>query len=63
VQLEAIAAYKLESMGYKLEENQATSCCELYRLYFREQWAGDEQLRIKSAVVSKSMLLAMRTAG
>jgi hypothetical protein len=38
VQLEAIAAYKLESMGLvKLEENQATSCCELYRLYFREQ--------------------------
>ncbi|MDF5728675.1 MAG: AAA-like domain-containing protein [Rhizonema sp. PD38] len=38
VQLEAIAAYKLESMGLvKLEENQAIPSCELYRLYFREQ--------------------------
>ncbi len=38
VQLEAIAAYKLESMGLvKLKGNQATPSCELYRLYFREQ--------------------------
>ena len=38
VQLEAIAAYKLESMGLvKLEGNRATPSCELYRLYFREQ--------------------------
>ncbi|NDJ21823.1 hypothetical protein GS682_09270 [Nostoc sp. B(2019)] len=38
VQLEAIAAYKLESMGLvKLEGNQAMPSCELYRLYFREQ--------------------------
>lgn len=38
VQLEAIAAYKLESMGLvKLEGNQATPSCELYRLYFCEQ--------------------------
>ena len=38
VQLEAITAYKLESMGLvKLEGNQATPSCELYRLYFREQ--------------------------
>lgn len=38
VQLEAISAYKLESMGLvKLEGNQATPSCELYRLYFREQ--------------------------
>ncbi|MBE9002138.1 MULTISPECIES: AAA-like domain-containing protein [unclassified Nostoc] len=37
VQLEAIAAYKLESMGLvKLEGNQAISSCELYRLYFQE---------------------------
>jgi hypothetical protein len=36
--LEAIAAYKLESMGLvKLEENQAIPSCKLYRLYFREQ--------------------------
>ncbi|MEH2070115.1 MAG: AAA-like domain-containing protein [Nostoc sp.] len=40
VQLEAIAAYKLESMGLiKLEGNQAISSCELYQLYFREQLA------------------------
>lgn len=38
VPLEAIAAYKLESMGLvKLEGNQATPSCELYQLYFREQ--------------------------
>ncbi len=36
--LEAIAAYKLESMGLvKLQENQAAPSCQLYRLYFREQ--------------------------
>ncbi|MBW4664332.1 MAG: AAA-like domain-containing protein [Chroococcus sp. CMT-3BRIN-NPC107] len=36
--LDAIAAYKLESMGLvKLQENQATPSCNLYRLYFREQ--------------------------
>ena len=38
VSLEAITAYKLESMGLvKLEGNQAFASCELYRLYFREQ--------------------------
>ena len=36
--LDAIAAYKLESMGLvKLNENQATPSCQLYRLYFCEQ--------------------------
>lgn len=38
VPLEAIAAYKLESMGLvKLKGNRAIPRCELYRLYFREQ--------------------------
>lgn len=38
VPLEAIAAYKLESMGLvKLEGKQAIPSCELYQLYFREQ--------------------------
>ena len=38
VQLEAIVAYKLESMGLvELDGNQATSSCELYRLYFGQQ--------------------------
>lgn len=38
MQLEAISAYKLESMGLvKIEGNQVTPSCELYRLYFREQ--------------------------
>ncbi|MEQ9481427.1 AAA-like domain-containing protein [Coleofasciculus sp. F4-SAH-05] len=38
VRLDAIAAYKLESMGLiKLQGNQATIRCELYRLYLREQ--------------------------
>ncbi len=38
VKLEAIAAYKLESMGLvKLDGNQAKPTCQLYRLYFSEQ--------------------------
>jgi diguanylate cyclase (GGDEF)-like protein len=38
VRLEAIAAYKLESMGLvELDGNQAKLSCQLYRLYFREQ--------------------------
>jgi len=37
VQLEAITAYKLESLGLiKLDGNQAKLSCELYRLYFRQ---------------------------
>ncbi|WP_413256022.1 AAA-like domain-containing protein [Floridanema fluviatile] len=38
VRIEAIAAYKLESMGLvKLQGNEATISCELYRQYFSEQ--------------------------
>ncbi|MEH2073987.1 MAG: AAA-like domain-containing protein [Nostoc sp.] len=38
VELDAIAAYKLESMGLvKLNGNQANAMCELYRLYFSQQ--------------------------
>ncbi|WP_442938505.1 AAA-like domain-containing protein [Nostoc sp.] len=38
VELDAIAAYKLESMGLvKLNGNQAYAMCELYRLYFSQQ--------------------------
>ncbi|WP_366931627.1 AAA-like domain-containing protein [Nostoc sp. NOS(2021)] len=38
VELEAIAAYKLESMGLvQLNGNQAHAMCELYRLYFSQQ--------------------------
>ncbi|MEH2351256.1 MAG: AAA-like domain-containing protein [Nostoc sp.] len=38
VELDAIAAYKLESMGLvKLNGNQAHTMCELYRLYFSQQ--------------------------
>jgi hypothetical protein len=38
VELDAITAYKLESMGLiKLEGNQARISCELYRLYFHQQ--------------------------
>lgn len=43
--LEAIAAYKLESMGLvQLEGNLARLSCELYRLYFREQLGFGEAL-------------------
>lgn len=38
VELDAIAAYKLESMGLvQLDGNQARVSCELYRLYFHQQ--------------------------
>ena len=38
VQMKAIAAHRLESMGLvKLEGNQATASCTLYQLYFLEQ--------------------------
>ncbi|HBB30804.1 MAG TPA: diguanylate cyclase [Cyanobacteria bacterium UBA8803] len=38
VRLEAIAAYKLESIGLvKLNGSEGTPSCELYRLYFKEQ--------------------------
>ncbi len=38
VRLEAIAAYRLESMGLvKLNGNDATASCELYRRYFKSQ--------------------------
>lgn len=43
VRLEAIAAYKLESMGLvQLDGNQARPSCQLYRLYFREQLEEDD---------------------
>ncbi|WP_335050441.1 AAA-like domain-containing protein [Nostoc sp.] len=39
VELDAIAAYKLESMGLvQLNGNQASAMCELYRLYFSQQF-------------------------
>jgi diguanylate cyclase (GGDEF)-like protein len=45
VQLEAIVAYKLESMGLvELDGNQATSSCELYRLYFGKQLAEESKI-------------------
>jgi diguanylate cyclase (GGDEF)-like protein len=45
VPLEAIVAYKLESMGLvELDGNQATSSCELYRLYFGKQLEEETQL-------------------
>ncbi len=38
VELDAIAAYKLESMGLvQLNGNQAHTMCELYRIYFSQQ--------------------------
>ena len=45
VRLEAIAAYKLESMGLvQLDGNQARPSCQLYRLYFREQLEEDDSI-------------------
>jgi len=46
VELDAIAAYKLESMGLvQLEGNQARVSCELYRLYFHQQLGKQIQTR------------------
>lgn len=41
-QLDAIAAYKLESMGLiQISGNSAKPSCELYRLYFSKQLGGE----------------------
>ncbi|WP_318780330.1 AAA-like domain-containing protein [Atlanticothrix silvestris] len=46
VELDAITAYKLESMGLvQLEGNQARISCELYRLYFHQQLGKQIQIR------------------
>ena len=45
VELEAIAAYKLESMGLvQLDGNHAKLSCELYRRYFRKQLYQEDAL-------------------
>jgi hypothetical protein len=47
VQLDAIAASKLESMGLvKLDDNQARISCELYRLYFSQQFRKQDVLML-----------------
>lgn len=52
IELDAIAAYKLESMGLvKLDGNKASTSCELYRLYFCEQlekhnWQHNQNLAL-----------------
>jgi hypothetical protein len=46
VQLEAIAAYKLESMGLiQMDGNWASPSCELYRLYFCSQLGGKKECK------------------
>ncbi|MFK0733396.1 MAG: AAA-like domain-containing protein [Gloeotrichia echinulata GP01] len=48
--LDAIAAYKLESMGLiHLDGDQASFSCELYRLYFRQQLAKENTAQELSA--------------
>lgn len=45
VQVDAIAAYKLESMGLvKLDGNRLKLTCELYRLYFRAQLNQSQEI-------------------
>jgi hypothetical protein len=47
VELNAIAAYKLESMGLvQLNGNQASAMCELYRLYFSQQFGKQNSANI-----------------
>ncbi|MFN6530591.1 AAA-like domain-containing protein [Nostoc sp. ChiSLP03a] len=47
VELNAIAAYKLESMGLvQLNGNQASAMCELYRLYFSQQFGKQNNANV-----------------
>lgn len=47
VELEAIAAYKLESMGLvQLEGNLARVSCELYRIYFQQQMEKENKIAV-----------------
>ncbi|MBD2541272.1 AAA-like domain-containing protein, partial [Coleofasciculus sp. FACHB-SPT36] len=49
VQLEAIAAYKLESMGLiQMDGNRASPSCQLYRLYFRSQLGEKKECQCHS---------------
>ncbi|MEH1969741.1 AAA-like domain-containing protein [Nostoc sp.] len=49
VELDAIAAYKLESMGLvQLNGNQASVMCELYRLYFSQQFGKQNSANASS---------------
>ncbi|NER49185.1 MAG: diguanylate cyclase [Symploca sp. SIO1A3] len=44
----AIAAYKLESMGLvKLEGNQVSISCQLYRIYFRQQLKEEQGIEVQ----------------
>lgn len=57
IELEAIVAYKLESMGLvQLDGNQATSSCELYRLYFGKQLGEEHQTDNFSTVLEGNKL-------
>ncbi|MCL1475679.1 AAA-like domain-containing protein [Argonema antarcticum] len=52
VELEAIAAYKLESMGLvQLDGNHAKLSCELYRRYFRKQLYQEDELSVSSVAI------------
>jgi AAA-like domain len=53
VELDAIAAYKLESMGLvQLNGNQASAMCELYRLYFSQQFGMQNSTNASSKFFS-----------
>ncbi len=53
VPINAIAAYKLESLGLiQLDGNQASPSCELYRLYFQQQLGLEN--RVNSLVRSET---------
>jgi len=64
--LEAITAYKLESMGLvKLDGNQVTPSCNLYRLFFREQLLQEFSLdygTLTSQGLAQAQLVELTTA-
>ncbi len=54
VQLEAIVAYKLESMGLvKLDGERTRISCELYRLYFQEQLGKQHPVNSSQKLLGK----------
>jgi diguanylate cyclase (GGDEF)-like protein len=57
IELEAIVAYKLESMGLvQLDGNRATSSCKLYRLYFSKQLGEENQTDPFSTLLDSNKL-------
>lgn len=61
VEIDALAAHELESMGLiQLDGNQAMPSCHLYRLYFRQQLANDNDNQPQQLATEKQSQLVNR---